>query len=65
MDNLINKKECVRVVVALHCCTWGIQPTNMGVQKQPFYGHILMGGMIYYIYIYINTYIIHILWENP
>ena len=52
MDNLINKKECVRVVVALHCCTWGIQPTNMGVQKQPFYWDILMG--ILYIY---NTYI--------
>ena len=60
MDNLINKKECVRVVVALHCCTWGIQPTNMGVQKQPFYGDILMGM----IYIY-TIYNIHILWENP
>lgn len=50
--------------MALLCCTWGIEPANMGIQKQPFYEDILM-GMIYLYTIYIYTYIIHILWENP
>lgn len=48
--------------MALLCCTWGIEPANMGIQKQPFYEDILM-GMIYLYTIYIYLYYTYIVGE--